>query len=374
VNYCDFKDLEWGVYNVNRSFNIDARNNWWGNNSGPMHAGNPGGNGAKATDSVQYTPWLVNGSNNPIMGDVSLNGLVQAFDAALVLQSNVSLITLNGNQNTVADVTGNGTISAMDASYILQFVTGLINKFPAEELNINPIFPDVTNARFVLGQAQAQPLSNVVLPLEILAADGIYSVDLTLTMDPALLQFQAVQGLLPGLQLSQQYDPMSGTLRLSIAGLQQLRGNVQLLQLAFNTGQLRGSSARADVDFDVAIGNETNLVAQATHGGVDILALTTSVDPSSSHQVNSLLPVYPNPIDGEAVLRFTLDRRSDVVLEVSDLQGRTLMVMQSGQLDPGSHQFRWDGRDADGRRLASGVYLVRLSTASRQSVQRIIVK
>jgi len=374
VNYCDFKNLEWGVYNVNRSFNIDARNNWWGNNSGPTHAGNVGGTGAKATDSVRYTPWLVNGSNNPIMGDVSLNGSVQAFDAAMVLQSNVSLIAFNATQNLVGDVTGNGSISAMDASYILQFVTGLINKFPAEELNINPIFPDVSNARFALGQTQAQPQSSVVLPLEIMLADGIFSADLTITTNPNLLQFQSVQSLLPGLQLSQQYDPMSGTLRLSVAGLQQLRGNVQLLQLVFNTGALRGASARADVHFDVAIGNETNLMAQAIHGAVDILSLTTSVNQLSSKQANTLQPVYPNPVAGEAFLRFNLDRQSEVVLEISDLQGRQLLLLQSGQLDAGAHQFRWDGRDAAGRRLASGVYLVRLTAASTQSVQRILVK
>lgn len=374
VNYCDFKDMEWGIFNVNRSFNIDARNNWWGNNSGPTHAGNTGGTGAKASDSVRYTPWLVNGSNNPIMGDVSLNGTVQAFDAAMVLQSNVSLITLNANQNIVADVTGNGTISAMDASYILQFVTGIINKFPAEELNIHPLFPDVSNARFVLGNAQANPQSVVTLPLEIQAADGIFSADLTLTADPSLLQFQAVQSLLPGLQLSQQYDPLSGTLRLSVAGLQQLRGNVQLLQLVFNTGHIRGAHAVADVHFDVAMGNETNLVAQATHGFVDIHALTTSLNPVGNEQLNSLHAVYPNPVDGESWMRFNLDKQTDALLEITDLQGRQLVVLHSGLLYAGSHRFKWDGKDASGRRLASGIYLVRLSAASVQSVQRVMVK
>lgn len=374
VNYCDFKDLEWGVLNVNRSFNIDARNNWWGNNSGPTHAGNSAGTGAKVSDSVRYTPWLVNGSNNPIMGDVSLNGSVQAFDAAMVLQANVSLITLNANQQIVADVTGNGTVSAMDASYILQFVTGIINKFPAEELNIHPVFPDVSNARFVLGNAQANPQSVVTLPLQIQAADGIFSADLVFTTDPALLQFQAVQSLLPGLQLSQQYDAASGTLRLSVAGLQQLRGNVQLLQLVFNTGHIRGANATADVHFDMAMGNETNLVAHATHGLVEIHALTTSVNQVGNEQVNSLQAVYPNPIDGEAWMRFNLDRQAEVILEITDLQGRQLVLLHSGSLDAGSHRFRWDGKNAAGSRLASGVYLVRLSAASVQSVQRVLVK
>lgn len=374
INFCDFKNVEWGVYNTNRSFNIDARNNWWGNNSGPNHAGNVGGTGAKATDSVRYSPWLVNGSNNPIMGDVSLNGTVQAFDAAMVLQSNVSLITLNATQNVVADVTGNGSISAMDASYILQFVTGLINKFPAEELFLNPVFPDVSRARFVLGQTQAAPNSTVVVPVAIRSADGIFSADLVLEADPLLLQFQAVQGLLPGMQLTQQYDAVSGSLRLSLAGLQQLQGDVQLLELVFTTGGGAGDHLLVPVKFSTATGNETDLLTQSTDGLVEIQGLATSVGSVGTNGLNQLQPVYPNPVEGEAWLSFVLDRESEVTLEISDMQGRRLIVLQSGQLDAGSYRLKWDGRDAGGNKLASGAYLVRLSAASVHSVQRILVK
>jgi hypothetical protein len=262
----------------------------------------------------------------------------------------------------------------MDASYILQFVTGLINKFPAEELFINPIFPDVSNARFVIGNAQASPLSNVILPLQINAADGIFSADVTITMDPNLLQFQAIQSLYPGLQLSQQYDAMTGTLRLSLAGLQQLQGDVQLLQLVFETGVVSGLNALAVVHFDVAFGNETDLVAMATDGSVAIEALATSVSALGSTKFNTLQPVYPNPMDGESWMSFVLDKETEVVLEITDLQGRQLVLLKSGKLEAGSHQIQWDGRNAAGNRLASGLYLVRLSAATVQSVQRLLIK
>lgn len=374
INFCDFKNLEWGVFNVNRSFNIDARNNWWGNNSGPTHAGNPGGTGAKATDSVRYSPWLVNGSNNPIMGDVSLNGTVQAFDAAMVLQANVSLITFNATQNIVGDVTGNGSITAMDASYILQFVTGIINKFPAEELFTTPVFPDVSRARFALGELKAAPQSTVVVPMWVRAADGILSADLVLEADPQLLQFQAVQGLLPGMQLTQQYDLASGRLRLSVAGLQQLRGDVQLLELVFSTGGAVGSHLLAPVKFEAAYGNETDLSAHTANGLVEIQGLATSVNQQGQTAANSLLPVYPNPVEGEAWLNFVLDKNCEVLLEVTDLQGRRLAVLASGQRDAGPYRLAWDGRDAAGNRLASGVYLLRLTAGETHSVQRVVVK
>lgn len=373
VNYCDFKNLEWGVYNVNKSFNIDARHNWWGNNSGPTHAGNPGGTGIKATDSVRYTPWLVNGSNNPIMGDVSLNGLVQAFDAAMVLQANVSLITLNPTQNIVADVTGNGTVSAMDASYILQFVTGLINKFPAEELFVTPIFPDVSAAHFVLGNASTHPGGQVQLPLHINMADGIYSADLRLSVDPGLMQFVTVNGLLPGLQLSQQYDAISGILELSVAGLQQLSGNVLLLNLVFDAASSLTSSQNTQVRFDYALGNETLLTHQTQNGQVTIESLTTSVNELTGSAFG-LQGIYPNPVEGNAVFRFRMPAAGTATLQIIDAQGRLVREISKENCEAGMHSWQWDGKNATGSSLSSGVYLVRLLAADHLSTQRMFVK
>jgi hypothetical protein len=37
---------------------VDATNNWWGDASGPTHAGNPGGTGSAVSDNVDYDPWI----------------------------------------------------------------------------------------------------------------------------------------------------------------------------------------------------------------------------------------------------------------------------------------------------------------------------
>lgn len=43
---------------------LNAENNWWGDASGPTHAGNPGGTGADVSDNVDYTPWLTSPSGS----------------------------------------------------------------------------------------------------------------------------------------------------------------------------------------------------------------------------------------------------------------------------------------------------------------------
>ena len=52
---------------------------------------------------------------------------VSAFDAVLILQHTVGLVTLNEWQQTSADVSGDDNISAFDAVLILQLTVGLVD-------------------------------------------------------------------------------------------------------------------------------------------------------------------------------------------------------------------------------------------------------
>lgn len=47
------------LYAINNSLaQIDARNNWWGHNSGPYHISNPQGEGQKIFGDVLFDPWI----------------------------------------------------------------------------------------------------------------------------------------------------------------------------------------------------------------------------------------------------------------------------------------------------------------------------
>ena len=67
-----------------------------------------------------------------IYGDVSGDGDVTAYDAALVLQSVVGLKNLSSFERQAADVTNDDSVTALDAALILQYSVGLITQFPAE--------------------------------------------------------------------------------------------------------------------------------------------------------------------------------------------------------------------------------------------------
>jgi flagellar hook assembly protein FlgD len=59
-------------------------------------------------------------------------------------------------------------------------------------------------------------------------------------------------------------------------------------------------------------------------------------------------------------------------VEVLDPLGRVVRILTAGQQTAGPHQATWDGRDADGRPVASGVCLCRL-VASRLVLTRRLV-
>lgn len=72
---------------------------------------------------------------------------------------------------------------------------------------------------------------------------------------------------------------------------------------------------------------------------------------------------YPNPFNLEAaIIRYDLPERTPVTLTVYDLLGREVVVLKNGDMQAGQHESIWNGRNADGQELTSGIYIARLVT------------
>ena len=84
------------------------------------------------------------------------------------------------------------------------------------------------------------------------------------------------------------------------------------------------------------------------------------------------LASWPNPLNPGTCLAFTLSRAGAVTLAIHDARGRRVALLARGRWSAGRHVLEWNGRDAAGRALPSGVYLARLAgpdgTASRRLV------
>ncbi|MEE9553721.1 MAG: S8 family serine peptidase, partial [candidate division Zixibacteria bacterium] len=93
----------------------------------------------------------------------------------------------------------------------------------------------------------------------------------------------------------------------------------------------------------------------------------------SSPIVFELLNNYPNPFNGNTIIRFSIPAASGVELSIFDLLGRKLRTLVSDRLEIGTHEFVWDGSDNVGNAVASGVYFYNLKYGEKSITKRMVM-
>ncbi len=99
--------------------------------------------------------------------------------------------------------------------------------------------------------------------------------------------------------------------------------------------------------------------------------ISTDLDdePSALPTELALLPNYPNPFNPSTVLSFELPARSDITLEIYDILGRRVAsLLNNRTLPAGRHEHVFDAQS-----LASGTYLVRLTSNNSVRNQKILL-
>jgi hypothetical protein len=88
------------------------------------------------------------------------------------------------------------------------------------------------------------------------------------------------------------------------------------------------------------------------------------------------LRVFPNPLraaSGAVQVAYVLREPGSPALGVYDAEGRLVRLLRSGEEAAGSHAATWDGRDAAGRPVPSGIYWVRLAGGGGEAAAKIVV-
>ncbi|MFA7330184.1 MAG: FlgD immunoglobulin-like domain containing protein [Candidatus Delongbacteria bacterium] len=120
-------------------------------------------------------------------------------------------------------------------------------------------------------------------------------------------------------------------------------------------------------------GEEMGYGSQARVLRLDVLDAGTAVDDPAQPAAFRLEPNRPNPFNPETTLRFTLAQAGPVRLEIFNLAGQRVRVLQNGELPAGAHSLRFDARDESGRELGSGLYFQRLSAGGQSRTQRMLL-
>lgn len=85
-----------------------------------------------------------------------------------------------------------------------------------------------------------------------------------------------------------------------------------------------------------------------------------------------LLPASPNPFRGRTSIAFDVpEPGGPVALRVYDASGRLVRTLRQGVEPPGRREVAWTGLDDDGRRVASGVYFLVLTSRGVSRTDRL---
>lgn len=82
---------------------------------------------------------------------------------------------------------------------------------------------------------------------------------------------------------------------------------------------------------------------------------------------------YPNPFNATTTISYTLRRESEIQLEIFDLLGRHVTTLLDAVQPAGTHFAVWSGESERGTVAGSGVYFVRLQSATFSQTRKLVL-
>ncbi len=302
-------------------------------------------------------------------GDVNLDRWIDVGDAVNVVASVIGNYGLSPRQFATADVIINDTVNVFD----LIGIVNLIYNIPVSPSQGSPVFNE--EASLGLDYADLMSGSSEVLTVTSELPEQIAGVQLEISYDPGAVSLGK-----PALTQDNS--------KFAISYKDDGNGNMKVLlyhMAPFKDGELLQIG---DADLvDIPIVAHTNVAS----GDESKLRLTQALLSTSSAQsvpvqgVNPLMPGkftlhqnYPNPFNPSTTISFSVDSfdgglaAKNVSLDVYNVLGQTVVRLIDGEYPPGDHQIEWDATDDDGQRVATGIYLYRLSIGEESQTKKML--
>lgn len=83
----------------------------------------------------------------------------------------------------------------------------------------------------------------------------------------------------------------------------------------------------------------------------------------------SQINIYPNPVTTTAMIEFNLIENANIKIELLDIAGQSVAVIQDGNLNAGAHNFTFERNQ-----LSSGVYTLQFTNGSNSFIKNIIIE
>ncbi len=143
-----------------------------------------------------------------------------------------------------------------------------------------------------------------------------------------------------------------------------LHGSGELATLVFRVKNDR------DLDITFESADLRDAENTALNASTSDLALSGN---STVPGITRLVGARPNPFNPTTSIRYELKSRTDVRIQIYDVQGRLVNTLVSESKDAGSYEATWNGVDSNGKAVGSGSYFVRMRSGGYESTNKILM-
>lgn len=343
--------------------------------------GLPGG------DVPQYDLYTVKGPTSLVsngIGSAGAHGATPAqlagYDCILYLGGDLSYVLSDGTDTGLNDKGDDlGVLTAWHQQaadrYAAFFGDSIVNgldstvpagpTFLADVLGVDFVDWDVADEIGGLTAPMVQPTGVVpAFAEDFVAYGGCLNLNRFDSIDPR-----------PGAVAAHEFVPGSGgVVRTASVVWDRVESGFRKVDMTFPYGFLyvwNGGAPNVGGTTDRAVLLEEILAVFGSHSVQIPVGVETPATPRLA-----LEPNRPNPFNPRTTLRFALGVEGPVSVVIHDVRGRVVRTLADGAVLPaGPQEMVWDGKDATGAAVASGIYLARVeANGFRESLKMALVR
>ena len=250
------------------------------------------------------------------MGDVNQDGTVDVLDIVSTVSYILGNINFDETQLYLADINQDGIINVLDIVQMVIIIQESSSSFNKKQFN------PVTNPKIIIGNGKVKFSCN---------------------------------GHVAGIQLD-----VAGDFKLvHIPHNWNIHYNDNTILLFSEDGSFLNSEVLFEYEGDLII-NSNILSDWESHRSI---AEVNIVDKEFS--INN---AYPNPFNPQTKIEYSLNVLSNIEIYISDVMGRNIETIFSGQKPRGKHHFIWDASQ-----FSSGIYIAHLRVGKQIITKKLIL-
>jgi Tol biopolymer transport system component len=297
-----------------------------------------------------------------LRGDINLDGRLSILDVIKLVRILIEKDPTPANGSTafkIADVDANGVLNVADVIALVNRILGL----PAKPLAAAPSQPVMVRLDVPMYTTDGRMAVPVVL-----ATDGVVAgLQAAFAFDPTRLEVGAPQLSSAASGLSMDSHVADGKLRLVMYPVQPGQGlspgqSVALYVPVRVRDGVEGTPSLTLVEMVLA-GPRAQIVPVVIETPSVAVTLREAAVPTAF----ALHAARPNPFNPSTQIAYEVPAQAHITLIVYNLLGQEVARLVDGVKSPGRYEVTWDGRNAQGVGVASGVYVYRMTSSTGYS-------